>query len=48
VRTDKYAKKRAALMTKFIDWEWHFRRDGTVWIRNKDTDQIKEIGKIEP
>ena len=44
---DKYAKKRAALLMKYWDWEWHDRRDGAMWIRCKKTGRIIEIGRLE-
>jgi len=47
MRPYKYAKKRALIVTRYIDWEWHFRRDGTMWIRNLATGRVIEIGRIE-
>jgi len=45
---DRYSKKRALLIVKYITgWEWHFRLNGTMWIRDLDTGQVIEVGRIE-
>lgn len=45
--TSKYAKRRQLMITRYIDWAWHFKLNGVVFVRNLETGEVKKIGKIE-
>lgn len=46
--TDRYAKKRAAILSKHWRDAWHLRADGRLLIRNTQTGAIIDAGHIDP
>ncbi|MGI3168440.1 hypothetical protein ACRARG_04760 [Pseudooceanicola sp. C21-150M6] len=45
--TDKFAQKRAMIVTRYIDWQWHFPLGRTMWAQCPQTGRVVDFGRIE-